>query len=123
MHLSTRAFGAYSLSIFCMPGKARGRETTNKGRCTDGNSVIQGNGERGTVKKTGAREGITGKIFEQRSEVHSVGMEGKRCRGSGRCVCAKALRWVRAEPRDQGDRSRVKVEERRLKVQREVKRG
>lgn len=33
-------------------------------------------------------------------------------------VCAKALRWVCIEQGDQGERSRVKVEE-RLKMQRE----
>lgn len=34
-------------------------------------------------------------------------------------VCAKALRWVCIEQGDQGERSRVKVEE--LKMQREVR--
>lgn len=71
----------------------------------------------------GQAVGITDEVtFEQSSEVYSVAMEGNHCRGRGRYeVCAKALRWVCNDRGDQGERSRVKVEERRLKVQRAVR--
>lgn len=42
---------------------------------------------------TESREGTTDKMtFAQRTEEYSVAMEGKCCRVSGRCLCAKALR-------------------------------